>query len=94
MFDFTINLSIVFQTIVTLATIAFFILKIHTDLKLLVQSHNAQNTKINNIETRIDKLSGLVVDLARQDQRLNNLESRITELSSTVFNLSQRETVS
>lgn len=86
MFDFTINLGIILQTVATLAVIAGYVTKIHFDLKLLIQSHLLQGNKITNIEARLEEINKIVVEIARQDQRLNNLETRLQEVSNRVYN--------
>lgn len=80
MFDFTINLSVVLQTIVTLLAVGVFILRLHFDLRLLIHAQLQQKEKIIGIETRLDQLGKVLIDLAKQDQRLNNVEARLQDL--------------
>lgn len=80
------------QTIAILGTVGGFIFRLHLDLKLLIQQQTQSVQRISKIETRMEQLSQVVVEIARQDARLNNLEARIQELSNRLFVLLDRST--
>lgn len=97
MFDLTINIGNILQTLAMMVAVGAFIIRLqqrlHLDLRLLLQSHNQQKEDIIKIKSQIEQLNKLVVDLARQDQRLTNVETRMQELSNRLFEYS-REKVS
>lgn len=83
--DLTSWIGIFFQTIAIMVSMGAFILRLHMDLKLLIQRQEHMQREQLNIQSRIEKLGQVVIDLAKQDTRLNNVEARLQEMSLRLF---------
>lgn len=73
------------QTLAIVGTMAAFLIRINTEVKVLVQRISQSELRLGLLDTRMEKLSQVVVDLAKQDQRLNNVEMRVQELSMRLY---------
>lgn len=69
--------GIALQTIAIIITLVAFIGRIHLDLKLWIQKVEAIANKVYTIETKMEKISDVITQIAIQDARLNAIESRI-----------------
>lgn len=79
-------ISLIIQTIAILGTLAAFLGKLLIKLELMIQQHKQFRDEVNVIKTKVDELSRVVVDIARQDTRIINLEARVHELSTRLHN--------
>ncbi len=77
--------GIAVQTLAIVATMAGFLMRINTDVKVLVQRLVQMEQHIDNLNSKTEKLSSVIVDIAKQDQRILNLETRVQELSSRFY---------
>lgn len=85
MFDLTISLGTVLQTITIVGSAAYFIWSIKTRLEVMDTKQVTMVEKISKIEIELDRLTDVVIVQAKQDQRINNLEERLQELSNRIF---------
>lgn len=92
--DITSWIGLVIQTIVFLGTVGGFVIKLHLDLKLLIQSQQQyqrqMNAEISDIKERVKGMGQVIIDLARQDMRMNSLDAKVQELSNRLFDYSRR----
>lgn len=79
------------QTLAIVGTMAAFLIRINTEVKVLVQRISQSELRLVSVDARMEKLSQLVVDLAKQDQRLNNVELRVQELSMRLYEHVKKE---
>lgn len=89
--DWTNLAGTAIQTVVVLASIGTFIFRLHVDLRLLLQKQAQFVERVTKIENKVDALSSVLIDIAKQDARLNNLESRIQELSNRIYDHIKKE---
>lgn len=77
--------GVILQTLVIAGTLAVFLFRISTDVKIIAQRQSQTETRVGAIDVKMEKLSSLVVEIAKQDQRLNFLDARVQELSSRLY---------
>lgn len=77
--------AVLVQTVTIVGTMAAFLFRINTDVKVLVQRLLQTESRIGHLDTRMEKLSQVVIDLAKQDTRLANVEARVNELSMRLY---------
>jgi len=86
MFDTTISLGTVLQTIALLGSAAYFIWSLRTSLAVMDTKQATALEKIIKIETELDKLTEVIIEQAKHSQRLDNFETRMQEFSSKIYN--------
>lgn len=78
--------GIIIQTVAIIGTMGLFLFRMNTEVKILVQRliqiEKQTEYRLIAVDSKLERLSQVVVDLAKQDQRLNNVEARVQELSS------------
>lgn len=85
MFDATISLGTVLQTVTIIGSALIFIWKLHTKLEIMDTKQTAVVAKIDTIEKELEKLTTVTIEQAKQTQRLDNFESRLQEISNRIF---------
>lgn len=70
----------ILQTLVMAGTVGALIVRLHTDMKLLIQQVQQTKSDVYSLKEEMKKLAQVMIDLARQDTRLTNLEARMHEL--------------
>lgn len=92
--DISSWLGLAIQTVVFLGTVGGFVIKLHLDLKLMIQSQQQyqerMNSEITDIKERVKGMGQVIVDLARQDVRMNAVEARVEKVSNSLFEYVQR----
>src|SRR5690348_15279142 len=94
-FDGTINLGHILNTLVMLAGGLYFVWELKSKLVLLIQETNMRhennkqefsNLKNDNIavNNQLAKLAETTIELAKQEIRMNNIDNRILELSNRI----------
>ena len=83
--DLSSWIGLLLQTAAIIGAIAVFIVRHHIDFRLLLQSQQQSREKIASIESKMEKLSDVIIEIAKQDTRLNNLEARMQEISNRLF---------
>jgi len=94
-FDFTINIGTLIQLFSILGGGAFVIMRIQTQLALLVQEKRIEHTtnvsrfdtidgRFNSLDKELETLTRVVIDLAKQDERINAMEQRLQDLVNKV----------
>lgn len=78
MWDMTINLGTILQTVIVLASVGAFIYRLHIDTTHIKQ-------KLQALDTKVEKLSAVTIDLAKQDQRLLHLEGSLERVEKYMF---------
>lgn len=86
MFDATISLGSILQIISFCGTVAYFIFKLQWRLDRV-------DEKLQKIDREQEKITSIIVDLAKQDQRLTHVEERLQEISNRVFKHMQSEKI-
>jgi hypothetical protein len=84
MFDLTINLGMILQTLAIVAGGIFFLWEMKLQLNLLKQNQNQIDIKLEAISLKVNELGQAAIQIARQDERLNAQDLRIQELSNRV----------
>lgn len=84
MFDATITLGTVLQIIAMVASIGYFVWKLQIQLEVLSAQHRTFAQRIDTVDTKLDKLSTVVIDIARQEERMDAQDKRIQELTSRI----------
>lgn len=79
--DLTSWLGIALQTLAIIITVGAFVLRIHLDVKLLVQRQEHMQDEQERIQSKLEALNQVLIDLTKQDARLTNIEFRMQELS-------------
>jgi hypothetical protein len=84
MFDFTITLG----TVIEIASIAaggmFALSRVTTQFALLNNSHSGALKRLDVLDAKLEGLTKVTVELARQEERMNAQDGRIQELSNRV----------
>lgn len=94
-FDFTINIGTVIQLFAILGAGTMVIMRIQTQLALLVQEKRLEHVtnvqrfdnidgRFNTLDKELELLTKVVVDLAKQDERIKAIENRISDLMSKI----------
>ena len=78
------------QTLVLVGAIGGFVFRLQLALKLLIEQQAQYSVRMLKVEAKIEQLSQVLIDLARQDARLNNQEARIQEISNRLHEYSKR----
>ena len=91
--DWSNIISTAIQTVAILGTVGGFIFRLHLDNRLMLEKQIQFVARIGKIESRVEQLSNVVVDLARQDTRLNNVEARLQEISNRLYEHVKKESV-
>jgi hypothetical protein len=90
MFDLTISLGTIIQTVALVGSAAYFIWGLKTKLEIMEVSNTAMSDDINSMKLELQKLTDVVIEQAKQNQRLAHIEERIQELHNKVFNTNRR----
>ena len=78
------------QTLVLVGAIGGFVFRLQLALKLLIEQQSQYSVRMMKVEAKIEQLSQVLIDLAKQDMRLSNQEARIQELSNRLHEYSKR----
>lgn len=84
MLEMTINLGTVLEIIAMVGSIAYFVYSMKTELAVLANSHRLSISRLDSVDSKLEKLSTVIVDLARQEERMNAQDTRINEISNRV----------
>lgn len=82
MFDATINIGTIIQTIGIVGSVAFFVWKMHARLLVMDVKLTAVVEHNDRIDIELHKLRDVVITLAQQGERLNHFEKRIAALEN------------
>jgi len=85
MFDMTISLGAVLQTVAMLGGIAIFIWRLQIRLEIVDTKQAVAIEKISKIELELDKLTAVTIEQAKQNTRIDHVESRLQEVSNRIF---------
>lgn len=96
LFDGTINLGTIIQSVVIIIGGFYFLWNLKSELKLLIQETNIRHDnnlkEFENINKKLEGLSQATIEIARQDERmtsqdirLNNLAVRLDEYLSKIL---------
>lgn len=84
--DWSNLVGLIIQTLAILGTGAAFLGRLHLDLRLWIQQAQILAGRVTQIESKMDKISELITQIAIQDARLNALDVRLQEISTRFFN--------
>lgn len=83
--DISSWVGMVLQTLGILGAVGMFVLRLHLDLRLLIQAQVQVKNVVDSHDTQLKQMGQILIDLARQDMRLTNAEARIHELSTRLY---------
>lgn len=75
-------ISIILQMLGVLGGVAVFFYRIHLSLNLLMQQNIQAEKKIATMELKMEQLSQVIIDMAKQNVRLDGLDARVQEISN------------
>lgn len=84
MFDLTINLGLVLQTMAIAGGGIYFLIQMKHELHILKHVQQAIDSRLTRIDMTIANLSNSAVEIARQDERLSAMDIRLQELSNRI----------
>ena len=84
-FDTTINLGTLLQTIAMVGSFVYFLWRLSVKLEIIDTKQVNTIHKINDIEKELEKITLVIIEQARQNARLDNFDVRLQELSNRVY---------
>lgn len=83
MFDATINISTLIQTVGIVGSVAFFVWKMHARLDVMDVKLTAVVGQTDKLDQELSKLTEVTIALAKQEQRLDSFEQRLGKVEVT-----------
>lgn len=80
MFDTTINLGVLIQTIGLIGSFIYFIWSIKSKLDIMDHQHSTMIEDVKLIKMELNKITSVIIEQAKQSTRLDHLEDRVIEL--------------
>ena len=84
-FDTTINLGTLLQTIAMVGSFVYFLWRLSVKLEIIDTKQVNTIHKINDIEKELEKITLVIIEQARQNARLDNFDVRLQEMSNRVY---------
>jgi len=75
--DLANNLGNIIQIFVIVAGGIYFVWEMRTQLKLLRQSQDNIHDRLEKMDTEIENLAKVTIEMARQDERMAAMEQRV-----------------
>lgn len=82
--DTTINLGHILQLFAIIGGGVWFLWEMRAKLALLAVKQQDLLVKVDKIDSDVDKLSQVTIQIARQDERINAFERRIEDINTAM----------
>lgn len=62
----------------------YFLWKIESKLQILTVSYNTVTSRLDKVDIKLDGLTAIAIQLAKQEERMNAQDNRVQELSNRI----------